>query len=148
MKRILSAGSKLVLAVSIGTPSAAFAASGYFGPVDTFLANVSGFINNVLVPLIFTVALLFFIYGMFKYFIQNGASEEAREKGKQMMLYSVIGFVLMVSIWGIVNLFAAGLQSSFGNVRNTAPDLPQLPSNSNSNSSAAPYYNYDSNTPQ
>lgn len=77
--------------------------------------------NGILVPFIFAIALLSFLYGMFKYFIQNGATEDGQKKGKQLIIYSVAGFVLMVSIWGIVNLIGMGL---FGT--NTQP--PQLPS--------------------
>jgi uncharacterized membrane protein YraQ (UPF0718 family) len=101
------------------------AAAQFFEPIDEFLGNVVGFINSVLVPLIFTLALLFFIYGMFKYFILKGDSEGDREKGKQLMLSAVVGFVLMVSIWGIVNLVAGGLQAGLG--ANRVPELPGIP---------------------
>ncbi len=101
------------------------AAAQYFGPIDGFLGRVVGFINGVLVPLIFTLALLFFIYGMFKYFIANGDSDSDRETGRELMISAVIGFVLMVSIWGIVNLVAGGLQAGLGG--NSAPTLPGVP---------------------
>ncbi len=101
------------------------AAAQYFGPIDGFLGRVVGFINGVLVPLIFTLALLFFIYGMFKYFIANGDSDSDRETGRELMISAVIGFVLMVSISGIVNLVACGLHAVLGG--NSAPTLPGVP---------------------
>lgn len=90
---------------------------GYFdggvagGGIDGFFMNVSGFINNILIPFVFGLALLLFIWGMYRWFIQGGANEGDREKGKQLTLYAVIGFVLMVSIWAIVNLISGGLFS-------------------------------------
>lgn len=95
----------------------------YFGQVDDFFTRAMGFIDNILIPLVFTVALLVFLYGMFTYFIVQGANEQSRETGRQLMLWSVIGFVVMVSIWGIVNMLAGGL---FGS-DNRAPDIPGTP---------------------
>ena len=110
-----------VLLTLLSVPAVSFA---YFGPIDTFLVNVSGFINGVLVPLIFTVALAFFLYGMFKYFIQGGDSDDSRETGKQLMIYAVVGFVAMVSIWGVVNLVAGGLGFSADSNINNIPTGP------------------------
>lgn len=93
-----------------------------FGGVDTFFININTFINNVLVPLVFGLALLVFIYGMFQYFILGGASDDSREKGRQLIIWAVIGFVMMVSIWGIVNLIAGSL-----GVNNNAPTTPTGP---------------------
>ena len=80
-----------------------------FGGVDTFFNNIGTFINNVLIPLVFAISLLVFIYGMFQYFILGGASDDSREKGRQLIMWSVIAFVMMVSIWGVVNVVAGGI---------------------------------------
>ena len=105
------------------TPLFLFAAEPYFGEVDTFFGRVNGFIEDILIPLIFTVALVVFLFGMFKYFILGGDSDTEREKGRNLMVWSLIGFVLMVSIWGIVNMLAGGL---FG-TNNQPPRLPGTP---------------------
>jgi len=110
------------LAIVVHIPLKAFAAGPYFGRVDGFFSSINGFINGVLVPFIFTIALLVFIYGMFNYFIIGGANETKREEGKKMVTWSIIGFVLMVSIWGIVNLIAGDLFEV-----NTPPTLPGTP---------------------
>ena len=107
MNKIIILGSSLLL-----LPLVTFA---QFGKVDDFFNNVGTFINNVLIPLLFAFALLFFIYGMFRYFILGGANDDDREKGKKVMIWSIVGFVLAVSIWGIVNIISGGI---FGN---TAP---------------------------
>lgn len=92
--------------VLIFLPAISFA---QLGTIDTFFNKIIGFINNILIPLIFGLALLVFIYGVYKYFILGGSNEEEQKKGKQLVLWAVIGFVLMVSIWGIVNIIAGGL---------------------------------------
>jgi hypothetical protein len=87
-----------------------------FGEINSFIARITTFINNTLIPLVFGIALLVFIWGMFKFFIYN--TEEEKEKGKDLAVYAVVGFVLMVSIWGIVNLIAGGLGFSGEQVQN------------------------------
>ncbi len=114
-------GSALATFVTL-TPLLAMAQ--YFGEVDTFFINIGGFVNNILVPLIFTLSLAAFIYGMFKYFILNGDNDGEREKGRQLAVWGVAGFVLMVSIWAIVNLLAGGLTQG---MNNTVPTLPGTP---------------------
>jgi len=89
---------------------------------QTFTAIIT-FINSILVPFVFAVAFLVFIWGIFQTFILGGGDEEKQTKGKQLMLYAIVGFVLMVSIWGIVNLIAGG----FG-LRDTIPtNIPTVP---------------------
>jgi len=92
-----------VFVLAQGTPKADFdGLNDYFGTFITL-------INTTIVPLIFIMSFVVFIWGVFQYFIA-GASDPAKlEQGKQLVKYSLIGFILMVSIWGIVNIVAGGL---------------------------------------
>lgn len=120
MKYLSAFSLSLVVLVA---PVLAFA---QFGQINDFLDDVLTFINGTLIPIIFALALLIFIYGMFKFFILGGSDEEDRKKGQQLMLWAIIGFVLMVSIWGIVNLVAGGLGfSQDENIQN----IPNVPTN-------------------
>ncbi len=107
-------------------PTMAFAVSGpqeglgIFGQIVSVLIS---FINNFLVPFIFALGFVVFIWGMFQYFIYGGANEESRDKGRQLIIYSVIAFVLMLSLWGLVNVIASGL----GFTGDSAPILPRVP---------------------
>lgn len=94
----------------------------YFGQVDTFFTRIGGFIDNILIPLIFTLSLLMFVYGVFNYFFVQGDSETARDTGRKYILWGILGFVVMVSVWGIVNIIATGL---FGTT--TPPTIPGTP---------------------
>lgn len=96
-------------------------ASAQFGEVDSFIGNITSFINNVVIPLIFAIALVVFMWGIFQLFIAKNA--EQAEDGKKLAFYAVIGFVLMVSIWGIVNLIAGGLGFSGEQIENI-PNVP------------------------
>lgn len=70
--------------------------------------DLVGFANNSIVPLIYALAFLVFMIGMVRYFfLEQG--EEGREKGKQLMLWGIIGFVVMFSVWGIVRLLMTAL---------------------------------------
>ena len=69
---------------------------------------VSVEILNPVIGLLFAVALVYFIYGVVT-FIANADNEAAREKGKQHMLYSIIGLVIMVGVWGILQLIVNSL---------------------------------------
>ena len=83
-------------------------AQGELGEVTSFLSNIVTFMNETLVPLIFALAFLVFLWGMFKTFILGGSDEGKQEEGKSLMVYAIVGFVIMVSLWGIVNMLAAG----------------------------------------
>jgi uncharacterized membrane protein YgcG len=87
---------------------------------DNFFAQILVFINVYLVQVILAVAFLVFFWGLYTYFIQGGADEEKRKQGRQLVIWGLVGFVIMVSLWSIVNLV-----SSTFNLRNESrPSLP------------------------
>ena len=95
-------------------PLVSSAAISNVSDVGTFIIST---INNVLVPVLFAVAFMVFLWGAFDVFILGAQSEEIKEKGKNLMLWGLIGFFVMVSIWGLVNILTGTV--SFGN--NTGP---------------------------
>ncbi len=62
--------------------------------------NIIGF---TLVPLLFSMAIVAFLYGVQKY-ILAGASEDKVKEGRDMMIYGIIGLAVMFSVWGLVRL--------------------------------------------
>lgn len=102
-------------------PMSPLVALAQFGEINTFIGRITTFINNTLIPLVFAIALLVFIWGMFRLFIHKNAEEA--EQGKQLAMYAIVAFVLMVSIWGIVNLIAGGLGFSGEQIQN----IPSTP---------------------
>ena len=104
MKKLIG----LVPALSL-LPFFAFA-QGQMTQLSTFLSNIAAFMNSTLIPLIFALAFLVFLWGMFTPFILGGSDSAKQQEVKSLILYAVIGFVVMLSLWGIVNLLA----DSFG----------------------------------
>lgn len=84
-------------------------AGGQDGEIGSFLGNVLGFIDNVVIPFILAIGFLVFIWGIFKYFILGGANDEAKESGKSLIMYAIGGFVVILAFWGIVNILSNGL---------------------------------------
>ena len=76
--------------------------------------SIIAFINQTLVPLVFALALIVFIWGLFQSFILGGADPEAREKGKGLMLWGIVAFFVMVSVWGLVNILTGTLTLNDG----------------------------------
>jgi hypothetical protein len=77
--------------------------------VQGYLVSILLFINRVLLPFIFGIALLFFLVNTARYFIIGAADEENQQKAKLLALYGIGAFVFLVSIWGIVNMFTSSL---------------------------------------
>ena len=73
------------------------------------LTNTLTFISDFIIPALFTIAFLAFVWNLVQYAIFQGTSQEGREKAKSLMLWSIIAFVVMISLWGIVNLLVDGL---------------------------------------
>ena len=65
-------------------------------------------INKFLVPILGTLALIFFIWGIVQYVI-NADNEEARAEGKKVIIWGIIGLFSMVGVWGLVNLLISTL---------------------------------------
>lgn len=77
--------------------------------VQGYILLILQFINWTLIPLLFSLALLFFLINAARYFILEGDSDGGRDKAKQLALYGIGAFVFLVSIWGIVNMLVFGL---------------------------------------
>ena len=92
------------------------------GAIGSFLGNVLGFIDSVLIPLILGIAFLMFVWGVFKYFILGGADSEKQAEGKSLMFYAIAGFVLILAFYGIINVLTDGI--GLGGKTIEAPGVP------------------------
>ena len=122
MKSKISTYAVFGLTLAAVTPYLASAQIAKDGTAGTELQNfydgVTGFLN-VIVPFILGIAFLFFVWGVFQYFIVGGHSEEAQETGKTYIFSALIGFVIILSFWGLINLAVSGLGTQNGEI--TAP---------------------------
>ncbi|MFT5831761.1 MAG: uncharacterized membrane protein YidH (DUF202 family) [Candidatus Paceibacteria bacterium] len=88
------------------------------GPFQDLLINILDFSNDVLIPFIIGIGFLFFVWGIFKFFIFGGANEEAKEQGKSLIIWATIGFVLIIVFWGVVNLLSESTGLANGELQN------------------------------
>ncbi len=100
--------------------------TGSGGPFGTLLANILEFTNKVLIPFIIGIGFLVFVWGMFQYFILGGANDDSKEKGKSLMIYATLGFVLIFVFWGIVTFLVDTIGLSGKSTQVTIPTTPTL----------------------
>lgn len=70
-----------------------------------FLAKFNDAILYPLITLMMTVALIVFLYGCFE-FIVNAGNDSSRSAGKKHIMWGVVGMVVMVSAYAILNIAA------------------------------------------
>jgi hypothetical protein len=129
------------LALSALLASPALASAQTLATIPNLFAYAIGLINGVIVPTIIALAFLMFVYGVFKYFIQGGGNPEKVQEGQKFVMWSMIGFFVIFSIWGLVNLlvntfgfggasmpkiptFNGGTGSTLGSTPGAAPNTP------------------------
>ncbi len=71
--------------------------------------GIIGLLNTVVVPVIFALAFLVFIYGVVKYLFISGGEETKRTEGRNFMLWGIIGMVVLFSVWGLVSILLSTL---------------------------------------
>ncbi|MDB5264742.1 MAG: hypothetical protein JWN64_313 [Parcubacteria group bacterium] len=108
------------LALLVSMPLVTFAQKIDATNVSSLITSFVSFLNRVLVPLIFAVAFIVFLFGVFNYFIAGAANEEKRADGVKFITFGIIGFAVMISLWGLVNL----LVNTFGFGSQNRPCIP------------------------
>lgn len=103
---------KIILALTL-FPAVTFAATFR----DAVLAATD--IGRVLMPLLFSVALAWFIWGVVD-FIRSADNPEQRKKGKQRILWGIIALTAMIGYLGLTTVLTNTFFQKEANV------LPQL----------------------
>lgn len=78
-------------------------------------------INYVLVPVLFAIAFIVFLYGIVSKYIFSHGDETKVAEGHRLILWGIIAFVVMISLWGLVNVVA----NTFGLYGIGAPPPPR-----------------------
>ncbi|MDE1925385.1 MAG: hypothetical protein KGH79_04405 [Patescibacteria group bacterium] len=84
-----------------GVTFASFVGSGTTG--------IIGVLSTIVVPVIFTLAFIVFIWGVVKYFFLHGGEETQREEGRKFILWGIIGMVILFAVWTIVGILLSTL---------------------------------------
>lgn len=77
--------------------------------LQNFIINILDFINDTLIPFILAVAFIIFLWNIVRYFIIGGSNEKEHDNAKTLALYGILAFVIILSLWGIVNLLVDGI---------------------------------------
>ena len=80
-------------------PDVAYAA----GPLDSILLKVDNLIINPLITLLFALAVVYFLYGVFQFIISQ-QSDEKKSDGKAHMLWGIVGITIMIGVWTILGI--------------------------------------------
>lgn len=106
--------------------SAQGAASGCFAIPDpnafnVLLCRIATILNNV-IPVLITLAVIYFIWGVIHYAIAR--DEDAKTEGRGAMINGLIALMVIVSVWGLVNFMKnfIGLDSADNEI--TIPCIP------------------------
>lgn len=121
MKSTIRAASLLAASFTPALVSAQFYVGNTYRDVSSVAGTVLYIINGILVPVLFAVAFIVFLYGVARTYIFSVGDEEAVKTGHKLILWGLIGFVVMISLWGLVNVVA----NTFGLAGAFAPPLPQ-----------------------
>lgn len=92
--------------------------------LSIFLQRIQGILNAI-IPIIFGLAVVYFLWGLAQY-ILKADDEAGRQGARDIMLWGIIIIVVMVSIWGLVNIVIATIFGQTG-VMISPPILPELP---------------------
>jgi len=100
----------IVLSLAVLTPVVSFALlTGTAG----LLKSIGGLMNPI-ISIMVGLAIIYFFWGMGQ-FILHAGEPEAREEGRQKMIWGVVAIAVMVSIYGIVGFLGGIFGISTGN---------------------------------
>lgn len=108
----------IYLGILAGMPSVASAAT-----FRSFVVQVTNFVGEALMPLLFSAALAYFIWGVVE-FIRSADNSDERNKGKSRIMWGIIALFAMLTYLGLTSVFTS---TFFG----TNAFLPQLFTGSN-----------------
>ena len=83
----------------------------------TYIGQITGVINT-LVAFSLVIVGAVFVYGAVIFVLGSG-DEKKREKGRDIMIYTLIGGVLILSLWGIFAIVNASIGAGAGGGRPT-----------------------------
>lgn len=127
MKTLFKLG--LIVSVAVFLPLVAFAqvsftsaASGTCtaGGIGNLICRIQQILNSI-IPVLIALGVVYFVWGVVQYVIGDG--EEAKKKGRDHIIYGILGFAVIIGLWGLVSLVVStfGLSSASINLPSLAP---------------------------
>lgn len=80
--------------------------------IYSILSKINQIIINPLIVLLFSVALLYFVYGVFQYIWQARANPAKMKEGRSHMGWGLFGMFIMISVFGLFKILLNSLPVS------------------------------------
>ena len=109
-----------IFLISLGlSPSFAFAQklASDQKTIGGILNFLTGILSSAVVPLLFGIALVVFIWGVIQYITAAG-DQEKRTAGLQYIIWGIVGLFVMTAVWSLVGVLGETFGIKFG--------IPQL----------------------
>lgn len=88
---------------------------------ETIVKNINDLIINPIILVLFAAGLFFFVYGLVE-FLWNLRGGEVDNRGKEHMLWGIVGMLVMASTYSILLL----ILNTFGINRQSATDTSNI----------------------
>lgn len=88
------------------------------GTIEGIICKI-GDILDIIIPILIVLGVVYFVWGVVTYFISG--DEEAKKKGRDRIIYGIIGLVVIVAMWGLVGI----VKNTFG-LNNVGTQIPNL----------------------
>ena len=59
---------------------------------------------NAIIPVLIALGIVYFVWGVISYMIAS--DEEAKTKGRDKIIFGIIGLAVIISVWGLVKILA------------------------------------------
>lgn len=94
----------------------------YAKSFDELVFDINRTILNPLIQILFVIAFVIFLWGVVE-FIRSANNPDARKKGRDHMIWGVIGFVIMIGVYGIINILINTFGLGKGTIDNNAQEF-------------------------
>lgn len=81
--------------------------SAQMGTIGYILCKINQLLT-VVIPILVALGVVYFVWGVISYVVAG--DEEAKTKGRDRMIYGIIGLAVIVAVWGLVKI----LTNTFG----------------------------------
>jgi uncharacterized membrane protein len=88
------------------------------------LLNVIKTTLNYIIPLLVSVAVIYFIWGVIEQVIAQ--NEEERKQSRDRIIQGIVGLFVIVAVWGIVRFVGTTLGVSVSSDPQNFTDVPQF----------------------
>lgn len=96
---------KKIAIIGVAAFAPLFAYAQDLSNIETLVGSI-GNIIDLLIPIVFALAMLFFFWGLAMYIF---GKEHDKDQAKKTMVWGVVALFVMAAVWGLVNFISNAL---------------------------------------